>query len=93
MQITNQGSNRHNERGERPVQSTVDIDLEAPSRSSRRCVPVCLVASQVTHLRRRLPGLLESAIAVHILSLRRLAFLRWSGVDRSFIIGAVILVV
>ena len=93
----NPASNRHNERGGRPDQSTVDLDVA----SSR---PVVILLGVVflsvwrrrlkfLDLRRRLHGLLASANGAQILSLRRLAFLRRSGVGSLPIIGAVILVI
>ena len=93
------GSIRRNELSGRPDQSTVELDV-APSRSCRHVVLLGVVFPSVWRrrlkffdLRRRLPGLQASGNAAQIVSLRRIAFLRWSGVRRSSIIGAVILVV
>ena len=81
----NAGSNRHDVRGGRPDQLAVDL---APSR------PVVVVLLGLVLLsvsrqrlkfldfRRRLPGLRASANGAQILSLRRLAFLRRSGVGK-----------
>ena len=79
---SNPGGNRHNERGGRPDESTVELDV-APSRPCRHVVLVGVVFPSVWRrrlefldLRRRLPGLQASGNAAQILSLRRIAFLR-----------------
>ena len=95
----NPGSNRQNERGGRPDQSTVDLDV-VPSRPVVVLLGIIFLSVwrqllKFLDLRRRLPGLLASANGAQMLSLRRLAFLRRSGGGAcwSSIFGAVRLVV